>query len=251
MWSANTQFSIEGDVGTTPSQTYTAIFDPSTGSSTQTIETSGLSDMFCPGTARLPDGKVLVNGGSSSPKTTIYDPVSNTWSASGAMNVPRGYNSDVVLPTGDVFTLGGSWSGPGCTDRIGEVWSSSQNAWSPRTGISAQPIVGPDPEDQGWPCIYRGDNHAWLFTTSNGRIFHAGPSAQMNWITTSASGAITSAGNRGDDAYSINGKAVVYDWVSSAGTLKILKVGGAPGYQNLSATTGHLRHQRQRRQSGC
>src|SRR5262249_36058600 len=153
---------FSGDLGSGPSQTYTAIFDPSTGSSTTTIETSGQSDMFCPGTARLPDGRVLVNGGSSSPKTTIYDPVANTWSASGVMNVPRGYNSDVLLPTGDVFTLGGSWSGSVCTDKIGEVWSSLQNGWTARTGISAQPITGPD--GGTWPCINQGDNHLWLFT---------------------------------------------------------------------------------------
>jgi hypothetical protein len=229
-WSADNQFTFAGDLGTGNSQTYTSIFDPSTGSSTTTIETSGQSDMFCPGTARLPDGRVLVNGGSSSPKTTIYDPVKNQWSTSGTMNVPRGYNSDVLLPTGDVFTLGGSWDGAGCFDKIGEVWSSSQYAWSGRTGISAQPITGPDPEDGA--CTYRGDNHAWLFTASNGRLFHAGPSAEMHWITTSGSGAITSAGNRGDDGYSINGKAVMYD------VGKILKVGGAPAYQNASATTG-------------
>jgi galactose oxidase len=53
----------------------------------------------------------------------------------------------------------------------------------------------------------------------------------MNWITTSGSGAITSAGNRGDDVYSINGKAVMYD------VGKILKVGGAPAYADASATT--------------
>jgi galactose oxidase len=235
-WSADNPYTFAGDLGSAPSQTYTSIFDPSTGSSTTTIETSGQSDMFCPGTARLPDGRVLVNGGSSSPKTTIYNPATNTWSASVTMNVPRGYNSDVMLPTGDVFTLGGSWSGTINTDKIGEVWLSSQNLWSARTGISAQPITGPDPEDDAWPTIIRGDNHAWLFTApalipGNWRLFHAGPSAEMHWITTSGSGAITDAGPRGDDAYSINGKAVMYD------IGKILKVGGAPAYQNASATT--------------
>jgi hypothetical protein len=232
-WSSYDLYTF-GDVGDgypAINQTYTSLFDPSTGRSTETIETSGQADMFCPGTARLPNGNVLVSGGSSNAKTTIYDPVANTWSPSGTLNVRRGYNSDVLLPTGDVFTLGGSWSGSTCVDKIGEVWSASQNTWSERTGISAQSVTGPDPGDQPWPCVYRGDNHAWLFTARNGLVFHAGPSAQMNWITTSGNGAITSAGNRGDDAYSINGNAVMYD------IGKILKVGGAPAYQDASATT--------------
>jgi galactose oxidase len=46
----------------------------------------------------------------------------------------------------------------------------------------------------------------------------------MHWITTSGGGSITDAGPRGDDTYSINGKAVMYD------IGKILKVGGANAY---------------------
>jgi hypothetical protein len=166
-WSSDAQLTFGGDNGDNPDQTYTDLFDPNARSEVVTIETSGLSDMFCPGIARLPDGKVLVNGGSSSPKTTIYDPVKNTWSASGLMNVPRGYNGDVLLQTGDVFTLGGSWSGGPGVDKIGEVWS--QGGWTARTGISAEPIatdasgIPLDPADQTNPqppwrnSIYRSD----------------------------------------------------------------------------------------------
>ena len=239
MWSSNAQLTYEVDIGNTPSQTNTELFDPNTLS--EVVGTEAPSDMFCPGIARLPDGKVLVNGGSSSPKTTIYDPVANTWMASGSMNVPRGYNGDVLLQTGDVFTLGGSWSGSAGIDKIGEVWS--QGGWTTRTGISAEPIATDasgtplDTDDQTnpqppWPNgIYRSDNHAWLFAASNGRIFHAGPSPYMNWITTSGSGSITSAGNRGDDVYSINGKAVMYD------IGKIIKVGGASAYVDGNVNT--------------
>src|SRR5712692_1872594 len=225
-WSSDTRLTFEGDIGTDPSQTYTSLFNPLTGSAVAKIVKNTLSDMFCPGIAYLPDGRLLVNGGSSSPKTNIYDPVANTWSAGAAMNIPRGYNGDVLLSTGEVLTLGGSWSGS-FDEKIGEVWSAI-NGWSSRNGISALPITGPDPEDVGG--VYRGDNHAWLFAVSNGQVFHAGPSAQMNWITTSGGGSIVSAGTRGDDAYSMNGKAVMYD------IGKILKTGGAPAYQDAWAT---------------
>src|SRR5262249_23465141 len=53
---------------------------------------------------------------------------------------------------------------------------------------------------------------------------HAGPSAEMHWITTEGDGTIVSAGNRADDPYSMNGNAVLYD------IGLIFKTGGAPAY---------------------
>jgi hypothetical protein len=223
MWSAFAPYSYEGDIGNAAGQTYTGVFNPATETSTDVLVTNTGADMFCPGIAVLPDGRVLVNGGSSSPKTSIYSPTANAWTAAAEMNVPRGYEADTLLSNGDVFTLGGSWSG-GEGGKSGEIWSAA--GWTLYSGIPETNIVGPDPQG-----IYRGDNHLWMFAQSNGAVFQAGPSAQMNWITTAGSGSITSAGNRGTDPYSINGNAVLYD------IGKILKVGGAPAYQQSTGTT--------------
>jgi hypothetical protein len=235
MWSAFEPYSYEGDIGNAAGQTYFAVFNPTTETSTDALVTHTGADMFCPGTAVLPDGRVLVNGGSSSSKTSIYSPVTSTWSTSGAMNVPRGYQGDTLLSYGtvsngvlsgvQVLTLGGSWSG-GEGAKSGEVWNSSTGAWTLLSGVPETNIVGPDPQG-----IYRGDNHLWMFAQSGGSVFHAGPSAQMNWITTAGAGTITSAGDRGADPYSINGNAVLYD------VGKILKVGGASAYQQSTGTT--------------
>jgi galactose oxidase len=241
MWSAYEQYSYEGDIGNAAGQTWTAIFNPSTmTSSSSVLVTNTGADMFCPGTAVLFDGRVLVNGGSSSPKTSIYQYKSGgygTWSISGDMNIPRGYEADTLLSNGNVFTLGGSWSG-GDGGKVGEIWNSSSGtngSWTEESGIPETNIVGPDPQG-----IYRGDNHLWMFAQSNGTVFQAGPSSQMNWInTTPTGGTIQSAGYRsatpasavGADPYSINGNAVLYD------VGKILKVGGAPAYQQSTGTT--------------
>jgi galactose oxidase len=235
MWSAFEPYTYEGDIGAAAGQTYTGVFNPTTQQSTDVLVTNTGADMFCPGTAVLPDGRVLVNGGSSSPKTSIYSPATNTWSISGEMNLPRGYEADTLLSTGtlsngvlsgvQVLTLGGSWSG-GEGNKSGEVWNSSTGSWTVLSGVPETNIVGPDPQG-----IYRGDNHLWMFAQSGGYVFQAGPSAQMNWITTSGAGTITSAGDRGTDPYSINGNAVLYD------VGKILKVGGAPAYQQSTGTT--------------
>jgi hypothetical protein len=180
-------------------------------------------DMFCPGTTLLPDGRVLVSGGSSSQKTSIYNPADNSWNTGALMNIPRGYPGNTLLSDGSVLTLGGSWSG-GVGGKMGEIWTQS-GGWRKMTGIPPEPFTGNDPDG-----VYRGDNHLWLFSYKNGRVFHAGPTAAMHWINTSGNGQVTSAGNRGDDGYSMNGNAVMYD------IGKILKTGGAPAYENVDAT---------------
>jgi galactose oxidase len=225
-WSAYDLYNYEIDIGLSTGQTYTSIFDPvAMQSGAATVTTTG-SDMFCPGTANLVDGRILVNGGSSSPKTTIFDPASGNWTVDAVMNIPRGYEADTVLSNGSVFTLGGSWTTTDLnTGKSGEVWTKG-SGWKLLSTVPEDPFIGPDPNG-----TFRGDNHMWLFAQSNGRVFHAGPSSAMHWIDTSGTGTTTSAGNRADDAYSINGNAVMYD------IGKILKAGGAPAYDNGVATT--------------
>lgn len=221
-WSAYDEFDFDGDIGDRRSQTYTSVFNPQTGASNVVLVTHLGYDMFCPGTANLPDGRILVNGGSSSRKASLYDPATNTWSLTGAMNIPRGYQGTTLLSNGSAFTLGGSWSG-GEGGKHAEVWTNG--SWRRLTGVRAEPITGPDPDG-----VYRGDNHLWLFAASGGRVFHAGPSAPMHWITTDGEGTLTAAGRRGNDPYSINGNAVLYD------VARVLKAGGAPAYEDTNAT---------------
>lgn len=202
-------------------QTYSAIFDPATLSSQQRVVTETQHDMFCPGTTMLEDGRILINGGSSSQKTTFYDPSKNAWTTGPLMNIARGYQGNTILSDGSVLTLGGAWSG-GESAKNAEIWSAS--GWRLLPNIPIAPFIGPDPRG-----TYRGDNHLWLFLQANGRVFHAGPDAHMHWIDTAGSGQIIDAGSRGNDDYSMNGNAVLYD------VGKILKVGGAPAYEDIDA----------------
>jgi hypothetical protein len=78
--------------------------------------------------------------------------------------------------------------------------------------------------------VYRADNHGWFIATSGGRVLQAGPSKQMNWITTTGSGTITPAGRRGSSADAMNGNAVYYS------TDQIITMGGAPDYQDSYGT---------------
>lgn len=211
-----------------PGSTYTVVYDPVTGSRTERLASETNHNMFCPGTTNLPDGRLLVNGGSSSGDTSLYDPATNRWTAVAQMKIPRAYQGNTLLPDGSVFTLGGSWNG-GLGNKHAEVWTAA-GGWRLLSGVRVDPMVGNDPAG-----IYRSDNHMWLLPTAHGRVLHAGPSARMNWIDTRGNGAVTSAGNRGDDPYAINGNTVMYD------IGKVLKVGGAPAYENVNATnSAHL-----------
>lgn len=223
-WSAYDRLNFGGDHG----YTYTVIFDPATLTGSERVVSETGHDMFCPGIANLADGRILVNGGSSTARTSIYDPATATWSADAQMNIGRGYEGTTLLANGSVLTLGGSWSG-GQGGKDGERWTAG-SGWQRLPGVPVGPVVGDDPEG-----IYRADNHLWLLTLAGGRVLHAGPSASMNWIDADGEGSITSAGRRGDDAYAINGNAVLYD------VGRILKVGGAPAYQRGIATnTAHV-----------
>lgn len=220
-WSAYSSDNFDA-TGANPS-TQVAFFDPVSQTSSQRTVNETNHDMFCPGTSLLADGRLLINGGSNNSKTTIYDPANDSWTSSNDMNIRRGYPGNATLADGSVLTLGGSWNEFN-TAKNGEVWSPN-GTWRTLSGVPIGPFIGPDPAG-----TYRGDNHAWLFTYTNGRVFHAGPSAAMHWITTAGNGTVSNAGNRADDVYSMNGNAVMYD------IGKILKTGGAPAYENVDAS---------------
>ncbi len=205
------------------SYTQTGIFDPRTG---QTIEetVSGTGhDMFCPGIVNLPDGRIFVNGGSSAYHTSIFNPATGEWEESDAMNIPRGYQGSNLMADGSVFTLGGSFSG-GEGGKDAEIWTEGEG-WRRLPGVTAEPFTGDD-QFRG----YRGDNHAWLFSWTDDRVFHAGPTAEMHWIDTTGDGSVTPVGTRPEDDYAMNGTAVMYE------PGKILTLGGAPNYDWGEAT---------------
>jgi galactose oxidase len=201
------------------------------GNDTWTLKPMGQAlDMFCSGTALLPDGRVFVNGGIDSTRTSIYDPNSRARSAAATMNIGRGCQGTVLNADGSVLTLGGSWSGGAAGGRSGELWNGS--SWLMLPGVPANPILTADAQG-----LYRADNHLWLHTLSAQRRLHSGPSQAMHWIAPKANGGqgtITSAGTRADDGDSMNGNAVQFD------VDQILKLGGALNCNNSDATRSTL-----------
>jgi galactose oxidase len=86
--------------------------------------------VFCPGTAYLPDGRIVITGGSNSERVTIYD--NGVWRRGEDMKLARGYHSSTVTVDGGIFSMGGSWN-----EKTGEPAQDDMNSfvWWIRYGI--------------------------------------------------------------------------------------------------------------------
>lgn len=207
--------------------TQTAIYDPSSGESSQQIVINTKHDMFCPGISLDVEGRVVVTGGSDAARTSIYDPLSNSWISGSNMRIARGYQSTATCSDGRIFNIGGSWSG-GMGGKDGEIYDPTKNTWLLLPGALVGPMLTEDSAG-----VYRSDNHGWLFGWKNRTVFQAGPSKTMNWYDTAGNGSTTGAGTRLDDGHAMNGNAAMYDAVAG----KILTAGGASDYEDSNART--------------
>ena len=162
-----------------PEFTYAAVWDPATGQFTEVNNTR--HDMFCGGTALLPDGRLVVNGGRATTKlSSVFDWSANSWAALPNMNDPRWYNPSVALPDGGVFTVSGS----GGTNTA-ERWDEA-TGWRRLSGIGWSSVTAEPGYINSW--------HPFLMVAPNGNLFHFGPTDTMHWVETSGSGSMTNSG---------------------------------------------------------
>ncbi|HYO52187.1 MAG TPA: kelch repeat-containing protein [Archangium sp.] len=94
----------------------------------------------------LPNGRVLVTGGSDGTSTLasaeVYDPLAGTWTATGAMTSARYYHATTLLPDGKVLVTGGSNGSVALAtaelyDPATGTWTSAGSMGSPRYNLSA------------------------------------------------------------------------------------------------------------------
>ena len=90
---------------------------------------------------RLPNGKVLVAGGSNGSSVLasaeLYDPVAGTFSATGPMATARAYQAATLLPNGRVLITGG-YNGTSVVASA-ELYDPATGIFSPTAGPMAQP----------------------------------------------------------------------------------------------------------------
>ncbi|MFP2903847.1 kelch repeat-containing protein, partial [Pyxidicoccus sp. 3LFB2] len=86
---------------------------------------------------RLPDGRVLVTGGRSSPdpvaSAEVYDPATGTWSSAGALVTARYFHSATLLNTGKVLVTGGLGAGVTGSNVLAssELYDPATGTWAP------------------------------------------------------------------------------------------------------------------------
>ncbi|MBU0676725.1 MAG: proprotein convertase P-domain-containing protein [Verrucomicrobia bacterium] len=131
---ANGKVLVAGGFNLAPNElTSTELFDPA-GNAGAGIWTSAapLATASHDHTATmLPDGRVLVAGGSNSggalTNAVLYSPDLNSWSGTAGLALARGFHTSTLLPNGSVMIAGGSQSGASSIavyDPVAGTWSA-------------------------------------------------------------------------------------------------------------------------------
>ena len=152
--------------------------------------------IYCSGHTFLPDGRLLVTGGTS-PGTlglrvaTAFDPASNTWSSVSSMAQGRYYPTNTTLPSGEVLVVSGHDTTKSVVT-IPEVRTGS--GWR---RLTTAPLAIPDPY---YPA---------MFVAPNGKVFLAGFPQTTRYLDVSGTGQWTTVANR-NVADRTLGSAVMY-----------------------------------------
>ncbi|MGB0865563.1 MAG: pre-peptidase C-terminal domain-containing protein [Granulosicoccaceae bacterium] len=202
-WDA-TPDDFDGDPHTRgTSSTRATLWDP-INNTHQPANSTTQYDLFCAGSAHLPNGSLLFSGGDSGAGgangpdagSSTFNPFNATWSRESNLVTRRWYASVAALPSGEMLTWGGSFIG---NNAMGEVYGTD-GVWRPLTAR---------------PTYSIGGDYQWLQTTPNGKVAHLGPSNSMGFIDTEANlfdgGKNRDAIWRGYGSYAVytNGKALV------------------------------------------
>ena len=147
------------------------LFDPTTGNITQFTQAW---DTFCNGMVVLSDGRAFINGGTiqydpffGQPKSSVFDPATNTFTDVQNMAHGRWYPTVTNLSDGRVMTFSGQ-DETGSTDKAVEIYT-------PGTGWSSQFVAS-------WtPPLYPR-----MHLLPNGKVFYSGSTTTSRLFDPSA-----------------------------------------------------------------
>lgn len=139
--------------------------------------------IFCSGHTFLPDGRLLVVGGTitgtkGDPRAVLFDPAMESWRATGSLAQGRYYPTTTVLPNGEVLAVSGS-DESGTVVTIPEIGDG--NSWRRLTNAG---LSIPSPY---YPA---------MFLAPNGKVFLAGFQVTTRYLDVTGNGAWTTVGDR-------------------------------------------------------
>ena len=191
-------------------QTFARLWDPA--SNTLTNVFYNPVDLFCSGHSFLPDGRLLVTGGTvpnggiddGTIKSTIYNYTTNTWTNGVDMNAGRWYPTNVALGNGETLVVSGTYKvgGQRYENSLPQVWLTT-GGWRNLSGATTP---------TSFPL------YPWMHLLSDGRVFYSGPTQSSLYMTTTGTGSLS--GGPMSHVFRDEGSAVMYD------VNKVLIVGG-------------------------
>jgi Domain of unknown function (DUF1929)/PKD domain len=166
-------------------------------------------DMFCNGMVVLPDGRVMIGGGNLAydpfrghKKTTLYDPVTNTFTDVQDMAHGRWYPTPTVLGDGSAMIFSGLDELTGATNTAVEIYTLG-SGWS-----------------QQYPAGWTPPLYPRMHLITDGRVFYSG------------SGRGSRLFDPGTKTWSSVVATTNYSGTRTYGTSVLLPLSGANGYKS-------------------
>lgn len=215
-------------------------------------------NLFCAGHSFLPDGRLLITGGTyhfndngtiihgggyeGISAVTTYRFGDTALTAAPSMEYARWYPSNVALGNGDTLTAAGSY----CAERNPATHRCACRVYDPNDPSRCQQYAienalypevfhtssDPTPVDS-WRTLKSAERllplYPWLHFASNGKVFYSGPEQQSAWLDTQGDGSWTDGPI--SSTYRESGSAVMYD------TDRVLIAGGGPNTPTNTAQT--------------
>jgi kelch motif-containing protein len=152
------------------------IYDPSSGAWTRTADLSPYSASSATGVVLLQDGEVMVDADGGQSQILIYNPTTDSWSATQSLDQGQyflGYNGLFRLPDGRIITIGGAGLNGEWTTET-EVWNPGTGSWSsgpalPYTGSNANgtlQTISVTQLSDGDVMAYGGTNGTFVYRTA-------------------------------------------------------------------------------------
>jgi hypothetical protein len=137
--------------------------------------TSAGYDIACSGHTLTSDGKLLVAGGHvmeavGLSRSSLYDPLTDSWTSLPEMNAGRWYPTTTSLANGDLLVIAGSIDESTVND-LPQVRPAAGGAWRDLTGAR---LTEPD----------IAQYYPWMYVAPDGRVFCAGRQQQSWYLDT-------------------------------------------------------------------